>query len=57
MFNPGSNDFSLTGLYWASVGGFYTFVLFLLGSFNADLLVVMIFAGIIPALVGPREIP
>ncbi|GBE42460.1 hypothetical protein BMS3Bbin10_00521 [bacterium BMS3Bbin10] len=56
MFNPGSNDFSLTGLYWASVGGFYTFVLFLLGSFNPGLLVVLLSPGIILALVGPREI-
>ena len=57
MFNPSTNDFSPTGLYWSSVGGFYTFVLFLLGSFNAGLLVVLLSAGIILALVGPREVP
>lgn len=57
MFNPSSNDFSPSGLYWASVGGFYTFALFLLGSFNLGLLVVLLSPGLIVALVGPREIP
>lgn len=57
MLNPGPHDFSPSGLYWASLGGFYTFALFLLGSFNAGLLVVLLAPGIILAFVGPREIP
>lgn len=55
--NPGPHDYSPSGLYWASLGGFYTFALFLLGSVNPGLLVVLLAPGIILALVGPREIP
>ena len=57
IYNPGPHDYSPTGLYWASVGGFYTFSLFLLGSFNPGLLVVLLSPGLILALVGPREVP
>ena len=57
MFNPGPHDFSLSGLYWASLGGFYTFALFLLGSSNPGLLGVLLAPGVILAVVGPREIP
>lgn len=56
-FNPGQHDYSPTGLYWASVGAFYTFTIFVVGSFNLGLLGVMIAPAIILALVGPREIP
>ena len=57
MLNPGPHDFSLSGLYWASLGGFYTFALFLLGSSNPGLLGVLLAPGFILAFVGPREIP
>jgi hypothetical protein len=57
MLNPGPHDYSPSGLYWSSVGGFYTFALFLLGSFNPGLLLVLLAPGIILAFVGPRETP
>ena len=57
MLNPGPHDFSPAGLYWASLGGFYTFALFLMGSYNMALLGVLLAPGIILAFVGPREIP
>ncbi len=57
MLNPGPHDYSPSGLYWSSLGGFYTFALFLSVSFNAGLLVVLLAPGIILALVGPRETP
>lgn len=56
-FNPGQHDFSPSGLYWASVGAFYTFTFFLVTSFNPGLLGVMIAPAVILALIGPREIP
>lgn len=56
-FNPGQHDYSPSGLYWSSVGGFYTFTLFLVGSFNLGLLGVLLAPGLILALVGPREFP
>ncbi len=55
MLNPGPHDYSPSGLYWASLGGFYTFALFLLGY--PELLGVLLAPGIILALVGPREVP
>lgn len=55
--NPGPHDYSPTGLYWASLGGFYTFALFLIGSFDLGLIAVLLAPGIILASVGPREIP
>lgn len=56
-FNPGPHDYSPSGLYWASLGAFYTFTFFLLSSFNPALLGVLLVPGPILALVGPREIP
>ena len=56
MLNPGPHDYSPVGLYWSSVGGFYTFALFLLGSFNPGLLAILLAPGIILALVGPRQV-
>lgn len=57
MFNPGPHDYSLTGLYWASLSSFYAFALFVLGSAKTGLLAVLLAPGLILALVGPREIP
>lgn len=55
--NTGQHDFSPSGFYWASVGSFYTFTIFILGSFNIGLLGVLLSPALILALVGPREIP
>lgn len=57
FLNPGPHDYSPSGLYWASLGGFYTFAVLLLSSFNLGLLAVLLAPGIFLALVGPREIP
>lgn len=56
-FNTGQHDFSPSGLYWASVGSFYTFTIFIVGSFNIGLLGVLLAPALILAVVGPREIP
>lgn len=56
-FNTGQHDFSPSGLYWASVGSFYTFTIFIVGSFNLGLLGVLLAPALILSLVGPREIP
>lgn len=56
-FNPGAHDYSPSGLYWASLGAFYTFTFFLISSFNPGLLGVLLVPGPYLALVGPREIP
>lgn len=55
--NTGQHDFSPSGLYWASVGSFYTFTIFIVGSFNIGLFGVLLAPALILALVGPREIP
>ena len=57
LLNPGPHDFSPSGLYWASLGGFYTFAVFLLAPFKPGLLGVLLAPGVILAFVGPREIP
>lgn len=57
MLNPAQRDVSLTGIYWASLGSFYTFALFVLGSVKPGLLAVLLAPGFILALVGPRTIP
>lgn len=57
MFNPVQQDFSLTGIYWASLGSFYTFALSVLSSAKPELLAVLLAPGFILALVGPRTIP
>lgn len=56
-FNPGQHDFSPSGFYWASVGSFYTFTIFIVGSFNIGLMGVLLAPALILAIVGPREIP
>lgn len=53
---PGSVDLSPTGLYWSSLGSFYTFAIALLGEGVVPLIGLMIAAGVILALVGPRRI-
>jgi len=55
--STGQHDFSPSGLYWASVGSFYTFTIFIVGSFNIGLLGVLLAPALVLALVGPREIP
>lgn len=55
--NLGPHDYSPSGLYWTSLGAFYTFALFLLGTSKPGLLGVLLAPGIILALVGPRETP
>jgi len=57
MLNPAQQDISLTGIYWASLGSFYTFALFVLGSVKPGLLAVLLAPGFILAMVGPRTIP
>lgn len=57
MFNPGPHDYSPTGLYWTSLGSFYTFTLSVLSTAKPALLAVLLAPGFILALVGPRTIP
>ncbi|ODA68872.1 hypothetical protein A7A08_00706 [Methyloligella halotolerans] len=52
---PNQQDWSFTGLYFASINDFYTFVLFLLGQNLPAYLVLVVAAGIYLALFGPRE--
>ena len=52
---PGTNDFSLGGLYSASVGGFYTFALFVAVPLRLALAGLLLSAGLIIALVGPQR--
>jgi hypothetical protein len=52
---PNQQDWSLTGLYFASINDFYTFVLFLLGQNLPAYLLLAIAAGIYLAVFGPRE--
>ena len=51
---PNSNDFSPGGLYSASVGGFYTFALFVAVPLRIALAGLLLAAGLIIALVGPQ---
>lgn len=53
--SPGAIDVSPTGLYWSSLGGFYTFLLFLLIPLRPALFGLWLAAALILALVGPRE--
>ncbi len=57
MLNPAQRDITLTGIYWASLGSFYTFALFVLGSAKPGFLAVLMAPGLILAMVGPRTIP
>ena len=51
---PENNDFSLGGIYSASVGGFYTFALFVAVPLRIALAGLLLAAGLIIALVGPQ---
>ena len=51
---PDNNDFSLGGLYSSSVGGFYTFALFVAVPLRIALIGLLVAAGLIIALVGPQ---
>ncbi|MGD9868427.1 MAG: hypothetical protein AB7U38_10565 [Hyphomicrobiales bacterium] len=55
LASPNTTDVSLGGLYWTSLGGFYNFVFFLLSSLNVAILGLLLAAGLILAVVGPRE--
>jgi len=52
---PNGNDFSLGGLYVTSVGGFYTFALFVAVPLRLALLGLLVAAGLVIALVGPQR--
>lgn len=52
---PNANDFSLGGLYSSSVGGFYTFALFVAVPLRIALAGLLVSAGLIIALVGPQR--
>lgn len=57
MFSgPGSIDWSPSGLYFLSLGAFYSFTISLLGDSILALIGLMLSAGIILAAVGPRRI-
>ncbi|MCG8560613.1 MAG: hypothetical protein MI824_12495 [Hyphomicrobiales bacterium] len=51
--NQGPHDYSPAGLYWASLGGFYTFALFLVVPLRLALISLLLAAGLFLALVGP----
>ena len=57
ILNPAHQDLSLSGLYGASVGGFYTFMLFIGVPLRAALAGILLAAGLIIAIVGPRGAP
>lgn len=52
----GSVDWSPSGLYFLSLGAFYSFTISLLGNSLLPLIGLMIAAGLILAAVGPRKI-
>ena len=51
-----SLDFSLSGIYFLSLGAFYTFVISLVGESIIAFIGLVIAAGIILAAVGPRRV-
>jgi hypothetical protein len=57
ILNPAHQDFGLSGLYGASVGGFYTFMLFIGVPLRIGLAGLLLAAGLIIAIVGPRHVP
>jgi hypothetical protein len=54
--SQGPIDFSLSGIYFLSLGAFYTFAISLMGSSALAIAGLMVAAGLILALVGPRRI-
>jgi len=51
---PSQQDWSLSGLYFASINDFYAFVLFILGPSLPAYAVLMLLAALYIALFGPR---
>jgi hypothetical protein len=56
MTNPGGIDFSLSGIYLASLGAFYTFAISLVGQAILALVGLLASAGIILAAGGPKKV-
>ncbi|MEG6509285.1 hypothetical protein V6C03_09915 [Methyloligella sp. 2.7D] len=52
---PSQQDWSLSGLYFASINDFYSFVLFMLGPSLPALIGLIVAAGLYLALFGPVE--
>ncbi|XSG82798.1 MAG: hypothetical protein ACPW61_03195 [Methyloligella sp. ZOD6] len=52
---PGRQDWSLSGLYFASLDDFYSFVIFMIGPSLPAYLMLLVAAGVYLALFGPRE--
>lgn len=53
--SPGGMDLTLGGVYWSSLGGFWTFVLFLIIPLRPALFGLWVAAALIIALVGPQR--
>lgn len=53
---PATVDLSFSGLYWSSLGAFYSFTINMLGRALPPLIGLMVAAGLILAMVGPRRI-
>ncbi len=51
---PSQQDWSFSGLYFASINDFYSFILFLLGPSLPAFAVLMLLAALYIALFGPR---
>lgn len=51
--NQGPHDYSPAGLYWASLGGFYTFAFSIVVPLKLALIGLLLAAGLFLALVGP----
>lgn len=52
---PNQQDWSLSGLYFASINDFYAFVLFMIGPSLPAYLLLLMAAGAYIAIFGPRE--
>ena len=52
---PNTHDFSLSGIYFASLGGFYSFAVFLVLPLRIALFGLLLAAGLVLALVGPHH--
>ncbi|MGB3022662.1 MAG: hypothetical protein WBB50_11140, partial [Methyloceanibacter sp.] len=51
---PNQQDWSFSGLYWASLSDFYSFVLFMLVPPRASYAGLLVAAGLFLAYFGPR---
>jgi hypothetical protein len=52
---PNQQDWSVTGLYWASIGNFYTFVVDMLVPLRIAFFALLLTAGLYLAVVGPQR--